>query len=155
MEIKRILVVNFLTVNTRDALRHGVALANKFGAELNILRIISNPVNMEAVNVPDLIWKSEEYKHHLSIQDKYREELDKAIQQVVKGGLPVKEMITDKEPVQEIIRTVKEEKIDLVVVLAHEEGRLEHFLFGAKNDALLRKLPCSVLFVKHEPRKVG
>lgn len=154
-EIKRILVVNYLAANSRDALSHGVALAKKFGAELTVLRVISNPVDMEAVNVPDPVWKSEEYRHYLTIRDQYKEELDKAIRHVTKGGFPVKELVTDKAPVKEIIRIVQEEKIDLVVVLSHEEGRLEHFLFGGQNDALIRKLPCSILLVKHEPKQVS
>jgi universal stress protein A len=36
-------------------------------------------------------------------------------------------------------------------MLAHEEGRMEHFLFGQSNEALIRKMPCSVLLVKKEP----
>ena len=56
------------------------------------------------------------------------------------------QLFTDKhEPVKEIIRTVREEKIDLIVLLAQEEGRLEHILFGGQNDELIRKLPCSIL----------
>ncbi len=153
-EIKRILVVNYLTVNSRDALRHGVALAKKFGAELTVLRIITNPVDMEAVNAPELVWKSHEYKHYLTIRDQYKEDLDKAVREVMKGGFTVKELVTDKEPVREIVRTVQKEHIDLIVVLAHEEGRLEHFLFGHENDALIRKLPCSILLVKNEPKRV-
>jgi nucleotide-binding universal stress UspA family protein len=38
-----------------------------------------------------------------------------------------------------------------MVMLAHEEGRLEHFLFGRTNDELLRRMPCSILLVKSEP----
>ena len=48
----------------------------------------------------------------------------------------------------EIKKVVEDEKIDLIVMLAHEEGRFEHFLFGRTNDAILRKLPASILLVK-------
>jgi nucleotide-binding universal stress UspA family protein len=36
-------------------------------------------------------------------------------------------------------------------MLAHEEGHLEHFLFGRSNEEIIRKMPCSVLLVKKEP----
>jgi nucleotide-binding universal stress UspA family protein len=49
---------------------------------------------------------------------------------------------------EEIKKVFNEEKIDLIVMLAHEEGRLEHFLFGRTNDAILRQLPASILLVK-------
>jgi len=153
-EIKRILVVNRLTQYTRDALHHGASLAKRFGADLHVLRVISNPVDMEAVNAPALPLKGEEYKNYLSLRDQYKEDLEKAIREVVREGVPVKELITDKEPVGEIVKVVQKEKIDLVVLLANEEGRLEHMLFGGENDALIRKLPCSILLVKHEPHPV-
>jgi nucleotide-binding universal stress UspA family protein len=49
---------------------------------------------------------------------------------------------------------VSEEKIDLIVMLAHEEGRIEHALFGGENDAIIRRMPCSILLVKKEPGPV-
>ena len=45
-------------------------------------------------------------------------------------------------------KVVEEEKIDLLLMPAHEENRLEHFLFGRINEAIIRRLPCSVLLVK-------
>ena len=148
--IKRILIVIRLSQDNIAGLRHGVALAKLFHAELFALRIFSHPVNMAAVNVPGF---SVGYANYLSVRDEYKEELDKAINKVVGDGFPIKEFVTDKDPLSEIMRTVKEEKIDLVVALAHEEGVLEHTMFGGENDALIRKLPCSVLLVKHEPRQ--
>ena len=58
------------------------------------------------------------------------------------------EDVRDGEPVEEIKQVVQSEGVDLLVMLAHEEGRLEHFLFGRTNEAILRKMPCSILLVK-------
>lgn len=63
-------------------------------------------------------------------------------------------MISDQDPVEEIARVVKAEKIDLIVMLAHEEGRIEHALFGGEKDVLTRTMPCSILLVKKEPGPV-
>ena len=40
-------------------------------------------------------------------------------------------------------------------MLSHEEGHLEHFLFGRSNHELVRKMPCSILLVKKEPGPVA
>ncbi len=104
--------------------------------------------------MPGLFLKGEEYKNYLSIRDQAKEELDKAIRREVRNGLPIKEMVTDGDPVKETVRVVREEKIDLILMLAQEEGRLEHILFGRENDALIRILPCSILLVKHEPKSI-
>jgi nucleotide-binding universal stress UspA family protein len=153
-EIKRIMVVNRLTAHCRDALRVGVSLAKKYGSELSVIHIISNPVDMEAVNAPGLFLKGEEYKNYMNIREQAKEALDKVIRHEVKNGLPIKEIVTAGEPVKEIVRTVREEKVDLIIMLAQEEGRLEHILFGGENDRLIRILPCSILMVKHEPKPI-
>jgi nucleotide-binding universal stress UspA family protein len=68
------------------------------------------------------------------------------------GGLDISIELKEGEPTAEILRTVKEDKIDLLVMLAHEEGHLEHFLFGRSNHELILKMPCSILLVKKEPQ---
>ncbi|WP_136524108.1 universal stress protein [Geomonas ferrireducens] len=153
-DIKRILVLNRLSQYTHDALRYGMVLAKRFEAELCILRVISNPVDMEAVNAPGLFLKGEKYRDYRDLQEQYQEDLDRAICGETKGEARVRGVVTDKDPIPEITRMVREERFDLLVILAHEEGRLEHMLFG-ENDGLIRNLPCSILLVKHEPRQVG
>ena len=68
--------------------------------------------------------------------------------------MAVKELIKGGEPTKEILKVIKEENIDLLIMLAHEEGRLEHFLFGRSNEALIRRMPCSIFMVKKEPEPV-
>jgi nucleotide-binding universal stress UspA family protein len=50
---------------------------------------------------------------------------------------------------------VKKEKIDLLIMTAHEEGHIEHFLFGRDNEELIRKMPCSIMLVKKALHKVA
>ncbi|MCL4474664.1 MAG: universal stress protein [Nitrospirae bacterium] len=64
--------------------------------------------------------------------------------------MPIKELIGEGDPTKEVIKVVKEEAIDLLIMLAHAEGRLEHFLFGRSNEGLVRQMPCSILMVKKE-----
>ena len=45
-------------------------------------------------------------------------------------------------------RPVESENVDLILMLAHREGRLEHFLFGKTNDAIIRRLPATLMLVK-------
>ena len=80
----------------------------------------------------------------VSLASKYDAELD--IKTIVKEG----------EPVEEILKMVKKEKIDLLVLRANEESRIEHFLVGGSNDELIRMMPCSIFLVKNEPKsRVG
>jgi nucleotide-binding universal stress UspA family protein len=70
-------------------------------------------------------------------------------------GLPIEVGLAEGPSEKEILQVVKEKKIDLLITLAHEEGRLEQFLFGRFNEELHRKLPCSLMFIKHEPGPVA
>ncbi len=69
-------------------------------------------------------------------------------------GLKVTELVREGDPTKEVLNAVKEFNIDLMILLAHEEGRLEHFLFGRSNEDLIRRMPCSILLVKKEPEAV-
>ena len=151
--IRRILVISRMTPYCREAIHCGVSIARKYNAGLQVLHLVSNPGDMMAVNAPGL-FPSEEYKNYQNIQREEKEELDKIIKQEIRNGFPIKETISDRDPVEEIVRLVREEKIDLIVMLAHEEGRLEHALFGGEQDAITRRLPCSILLVKKEPEPV-
>jgi nucleotide-binding universal stress UspA family protein len=70
-------------------------------------------------------------------------------------GLAIKALMKEGDPSDEIVKVVKEENIDLLIMLAHEEGHMEHFLFGRENEDLIRKMPCSIMLVKKEPHKVA
>lgn len=152
--IRHILVVSRMTQYCRYAVRYGVYLAKKHDAKLQVLHLVSNPADIKAVNAPAILFKEEELKNYKNIQREAKEELDKVIRQETRDGFAIKEMIRDGEPLKEIVKVVKEEKIDLLVTLAHEEGRLEHALFGGDNDAVIRRMPCSILLVKKEPEPV-
>jgi nucleotide-binding universal stress UspA family protein len=69
--------------------------------------------------------------------------------------MPIKELVREGEPTEEILKTIEAEKIDLLVLLAHEEGHVEHFLFGRSNEELVRKMPCSIMLVKKEPEAIA
>ena len=152
-KIKHILVVSRMSQYCREAVGIGISLAKIYGSQISVLHLVSNPVSMEALNAP-LPYPNGKHKSYASIQEETKEELDRILKNEIRAGLPIKILIKEGRPIDEIMQTVKEEGIDLIVLLAHEEGRLEHLLFGRDNDAILRRMPCSILLVKKEPEPV-
>ncbi|HTZ18164.1 MAG TPA: universal stress protein [Dissulfurispiraceae bacterium] len=145
-DIKRILVVSRMSRYCRKAVHYGVSLAHKFGAELYVIHTVHSPLVFGAWNLP-----------RPSIEDDYKKEihnvkkeLDAIINAEKIKGLAISEIIREGEPTKDILDTVEKEKIDLIVMLAHEEWRLEHFLFGRSTEEVIRKMPCSVLLVKED-----
>nr|WP_320050492.1 universal stress protein [uncultured Desulfuromonas sp.] len=150
----RILIVSRMTPDCRTAVHCGLSLARKYHAKLQVLHLVSNPFDMKVINVPELFTEGD-VKNYLNLQQEAKEELDKVLQKEIRDGFPIKVMISSQDPVEEIVKVVKVEKIDLIVMLAHEEGRIEHTLFGGEKDAITRRMPCSILLVKKEPGPVN
>lgn len=149
--INQILVVSRMTKYCAKAVREGVSLAKKYQAGLTVIHVIHDPFGVEGWNLP-LPNLEKDYQNLLK---KSRQQLDDIIANENKGGMHIDVLIREGDPTAEILAVIKEKKIDLAIMLAHEEGRLEHFLFGRSNEALIRKMPCSLLLVKKEPGAVA
>jgi nucleotide-binding universal stress UspA family protein len=141
---QRIMVVAAEIKHSQEALRCGVSLARQCNAELLVLHVEHDPFGAQGWNLPFLS-VDEEYKELIRNAKK---DLDRLIRVEAGKGLPVREMIQKGEPAAVIRKVVEAEKIDLLIMLAHEESRLEHLLFGRINDAIIRAMPCSVLLVR-------
>jgi universal stress protein A len=148
-DIKRILVVSRLTAHCRKAVHYGVSLSKKYGAELFVIHVVHNPFGLEGWNLPPF-----ERDFGILLQ-KSKEDIDAAINAERARGMAIEEIISEGEPTTVVLDVVKEKDIDLIVMLAHEEGRLEHFLFGRSNDEIVRRMPCSIFLVKKEPAIFG
>lgn len=150
-EIKRILVVSRSTKDCRKAVHYGVSLSQRYKAKLYVMHLVHDPLIFGGWNLP-FPSLEEEYRKMLK---ESRAELDAIIKKEKKKGAAIKELIKEGKPAEVVLNVVKEEKIDLIVMLAHEEGRLEHFLFGRSNEEIIRAMPCSILLVKKEPGAVN
>ncbi len=146
-DIKRILVVSRSTKHCRKAVHYGISLAKQYNSKLYVLHVIHDPFSVEGWNLPIPSLKQEYEK----LVKKAREDIDRILKSERADGLEIKEWIRDGKPADEIIAAVKEDKIDLIIMSAHEEGRLEHYLFGRTVEELTRKMPCSILLVNYIP----
>ena len=149
-DFKNILIVVKSTKQCRKALHYGISLARSFQARLHVLYLMHDPFGLEhwQLALPSLKAIQEEYQH---MRVKAKKDLDAMIATEQSKGLAIQVSIAEGPSEKEIQQAVKENKTDLLITLAHEEGRLEQALFGRINEEIHRKLPCSILFVKQEP----
>lgn len=147
VKYRRILVVSRMIQSCRLAIQQGVSLAQKYDAELYVIHSIYNPFGLKGWSMGTLSIE----KEYARILHDTREQLSELIEAEKTKGLSIKELIREGEPTEEILKTIQEKKIDLLVMLAHEEGHLEHLFFSRSNDELIRKMPCSIVLVKKEP----
>ncbi len=143
-DVRRILVALADIKHGQEALHAGVSLARRYGADFLVLHAEHDPFGQDGWNLPFLS-VDEEYR---SLLQEAKRNLDEAIRAEKVKGLKVREIVRKGEPAGLIQKVIEEEKVDLLVMPAHEEGRLEHFLFGRIAETVIRKMPCSILLVK-------
>jgi nucleotide-binding universal stress UspA family protein len=80
---------------------------------------------------------------------------DAVVQKERAKGIDIRELAQEGNPTEIILAVANKERIDLLIMTTHEEGRLEHLLFGHSNDEIIRRLPCSLFLVKREPAVFG
>ncbi len=146
-KVERLLVV---VQGTRDCLSvfwYAADLMQTLGGKLFVLDVIHNPFAYTGWNLP------------MPSLEKEYEDLLRSIRQRMKAmvgeeqakGLPVESLVREGDPVTQIMNVVEEKKIDMLIMPAHEETRLEHFLSGKMTEKLVRTMPCSILLVKLGP----
>ena len=147
-DIKRILAVSWITQYCNETVHSAVALAAKYDAELSVIHVVDTSW-MKGWYLPMKLNEDE----HQKGMERIKAELNSIINREKKVGMKVKTIIKEGDPVEEIIKVIEKEKIDLCVLRANEESRIEHFMVGKSNDELILKMPCSILLVKSEPGK--
>jgi nucleotide-binding universal stress UspA family protein len=147
-DIKRILVVSRSTNDCEKAIHYGISLARTYGAQLSILHIeYEHLMQWTSFGVIKLSDVEKEYR---AMMKKARKEIDEMIRKEEAQGLKIKETMKSGEPIHEIMTVVEKDKINLIIMAAHDEGRLEHVIYGRFNHEIVRRLPCSVFLVKGE-----
>jgi nucleotide-binding universal stress UspA family protein len=148
--IKKILTVCD-TVSGCDTLAQEAGrFALQLDAELHLLAVIYNPFGVMGLSFP-----------RPSLQGDYRKLLEKTGQELQlivtrerHRGLRAYSLIREEKPVNAILEVIREKGIDLLVMPAHQQTWLESKVSEKNNRKLLRRMPCSILYLKIEPRAV-
>ena len=148
--VQRILVVVQGTEDCLTVFDYAAGLAETFGAKLFVLDIIHNPFAYTGWNLP-MPSMAKEYQ---SLLHSIRERMQAMTNERRNRGFPVETLVREGDPASEIIKVVEEEKIDMLVMPAHEETRMEHFLWGKMAERIIRNMPCSILLLKLEPENL-
>ena len=143
---RNIMVVSRSTRQCKKAVETAIAMANCMEARLTVLHVIHDPFSLEGWNLPVPNLEAEYQK---MVED-IREKISQMVAEAKQNGMEVKELIREGVPHKEILRTSEEERPDLILMTAHDEGRLEHIMFGRTNEEIIRQLPADLLLVKEE-----
>jgi universal stress protein A len=148
-DLNHILVVSMCTKHSQKAIQWGISLSKNYNAKLFIIHIIHNPFGLEGWNLPIPSMKTLE-EEFATMTRKAKEDLDQYILSEDTTGLSIEETVIEGNPKDEISKFIEKEQIDLLVMVAHEQEHIEHFVSGREIRDLVRKMPCSIFLVRRE-----
>jgi len=91
-------------------------------------------------------------KEHEANKAKKREELAtyaKTLPAAFAGQEPI---VAEGHPAEEILKTINEKAIDLLVIGAQGKNAWQRFMIGSTSETLVAQAPCSVLLVRRRPK---
>lgn len=144
-----LLPVDFAPVS-REAFRLGCRLAHQFQAKVFLLHVVDTK-SLDALNVLGLALPSEEKAQKKRLHHQARFLARGLLSEPEAKGLTITRILREGNPFIEIARTVRAEKIDLVVLgnYGGQTGDISHMFFGSTAEKIVRTVSCPVLTVPY------
>jgi nucleotide-binding universal stress UspA family protein len=146
IDLHQILVPTDFGASSQNALNYAVAFAQKFGARIHLLHVVSDL----ALFVPEAVLI---VPPQLPPVEQFQSAAITALEKTIAGlALPetiVHPVVLEGMPFEEIIRFAREKDVDLIVMGTHGHKGLAHLLLGSVAEKVVRYAPCPVLTVRH------
>jgi nucleotide-binding universal stress UspA family protein len=150
---RHVLVPTDFSATADVAWRHALALARPLGARLHLLHVVSAPVPLDAWGQEPSLARRETVVHQAVETARQRLlNLQRALPAADQKGGRMTVAVASGSPVDQVLKYIDEEAIDLVVVGADGEGKAGPTLLGSVADRLIRRSPVPVLAV-HDPAR--
>ena len=146
--LKKIVVPVDFSEHSRHALRHAIALAKPFEAEIILVHVVEAlviPPDVEVVELAALAARLNDEAARLLTQ--WRKQ--------VAAQATVKEDLRAGTPYQQIIEAASEQEADLIVMGTHGRSGLTRLVIGSTAERVVRQAPCPVLVVRERGRVAG
>ena len=141
MELQRILVAYDFSDCARWALAWGLALAQKYQAELHLLHIVLPDTYLDLEYDPELL--SIGKRVMMDIERNLKNELPADVSLVCQ----VKTEVRRGKPAPEILAYADQQQVDLICLGTHDDSKARG-LFGSNADLILRQAFCPTLIAQ-------
>jgi nucleotide-binding universal stress UspA family protein len=152
-EIKKIMVALGYSEYAEGIFKYADKLAAKLGAELVVANII-NSRDVEAVSAITNMGYDLDPKRYVK---ELKDERQKAFEEIAKDSAvsrdSIKLILRVGNPIDELLKIVIDENVDLVVMGVKGRTDLEHILIGSVAEKLFRRSPVTVLSYRDEKTK--
>ena len=143
IEIKKILFPLDLTENSSKILPYVLSVSEKYNSQIYLIHVVQDLNKWGKLYVP-----------HPSL-DKFQEEAiknaEKAMDKICENQLQscpnFQKRVVSGDTVDEILKIIESESIDLLIMGTHGRKGLEHVIFGSVAENVVKKSPVPVLSI--------
>ncbi|MDD2852115.1 MAG: universal stress protein [Desulfuromonadaceae bacterium] len=140
----KILAAIDFSENSECAFDLALTLATQFSAELTIVHVINEPVDLRGFYVPHISFEQLEKE----IEESAVKMMETFCQSKLKGFANYKTAIVTGIPYDEIIAAAERIDASLIVLGTHGRTGLDRILFGSTAERVVRSAACPVLTVR-------
>jgi nucleotide-binding universal stress UspA family protein len=141
---EKILIAIDFSENSNYAFDYALTLAKQFNAELTLLHVINEPVDLRGFYVPHISFEQLEKE----IESGAAGMMEKFCQEKMKDFTGYQTSIVTGIPYEEIIRKAQETDASLIVLGTHGRTGLDHIIFGSTAERVVRGSACPVLTIR-------
>ncbi|MFY9638152.1 MAG: universal stress protein [Methanobacterium sp.] len=138
--------------NSKRANKHALWIADKSDADIVVLYVIdphfpevATTLPLSTLPTPDEQFYEEIRKEGNQIIDDFKQELEDIKSKGTCKNVNLKTLIREGKPSNEIIKVLKEENIDLVVMGASGRHGLDRFMLGSVTERVVREAETPVM----------
>ncbi len=126
------------------AFEYALTLATQFQAELTVMHVINEPVDLRGFYVPHISFEQLEKE----IEEGAEKMMVKFCQTKLGDFTRYKTAIVTGIPYEEIIRKAEETGASLIVLGTHGRTGIDHLIFGSTAERVVRSAACPVLTIR-------
>lgn len=143
---EKILVATDFSECSQEACAYALSLARKFDAELFLLHVINEPVDLRGFYVPHISFEELEKE----IADGATKMMEQFCAQHLEGYPRLQTAVVSGIPYEEITRSAQEQGASLIVIGTHGRTGLDHLIFGSTAERVVRNAACPVLTIRQQ-----
>jgi len=140
----KILIAIDFSDNSNYAFEYALTLARQFNAELTLMHVINEPVDLRGFYVPHISFEQLEKE----IEAGAISMMEKFCQERLADFPGYQTAIVTGIPYEEIIRKSQEIGASLIVLGTHGRTGLDHIIFGSTAERVVRGSTCPVLTIR-------
>ena len=149
-EIKKILVAVGFSEYAEGIFNYSDQLAQKLGAELVVANII-NSRDVEAVTtITKMGYDLDPERYIKELKEERRNAFEETVKNATLSRDSIKLVLQVGNPLDELLKIIVKEKVDLVVMGVKGRTDLEHIFIGSVAEKLFRRSPVTVVSYRDE-----